>query len=97
MDEEPPYLITKHFFKAYEYLWNDSIESMINGLSILELCLLVSFMTFEVNQEAPLYNFERAFENYKLFAAATNAPGSLYSKPVALKVNIFSSKLLELN
>ena len=42
-------------------------------------------MTFEVNQEEPQYNFERSYENYKLFASATNAPGSLYSKPVALK------------
>ena len=86
MDEDNPILTKQHFFTAYDRLWLDPHQPLIEGLSILELCLVISFMTFEVNQEEPQYNFERSYENYKLFATATNAPGSLYSKPVALKV-----------
>jgi len=86
IDDTAPFIGSKQFFSAYNRLWIDPHQALVEGLSILELCLVISFTTFEANQEEPQYNFERSYENYKLFATATNAPGSLYSKPVALKV-----------
>lgn len=78
---------SKFFFKAYNHLWTDPHKDLIEGLSTLELCLLLSFVTFELHSENPQYNFERSYENYFLFASSKHAPGSLQSKPVALKVN----------
>ena len=87
MEKEYPYIKEENFFKEYSRVWIDTQRKMIESLSTLELCLVVSMMCFEVNQTNPIYNFERTFENYLHFIS--RSPQSFNTtKSVALKVII---------
>eukprot|EP00002_Diphylleia_rotans_P026740 TRINITY_DN534_c0_g1_i1.p1 TRINITY_DN534_c0_g1~~TRINITY_DN534_c0_g1_i1.p1 ORF type:complete len:604 (+),score=151.88 TRINITY_DN534_c0_g1_i1:91-1812(+) len=76
----------------HSFYTTDSKNLMVQGLSILELCLLISMKKME-EEGTDFYNFEMIYITYKKFATGTNNLVDLFPKNVAFKAFEHLAKL----
>ncbi|CAG8481851.1 691_t:CDS:2 [Paraglomus occultum] len=87
LSQASPFLKASHFQSSNEQQQSDSRTQLIRGLSLLEICLLVSIKHL-LSRSYSTFNFSMVYDEYKEFTFSEAVKGvgmHAYKWPVALK------------
>ncbi|XP_074652517.1 origin recognition complex subunit 4-like [Tubulanus polymorphus] len=65
---DQPFLEAADFLEAVQTLSHDTKSSMLQGISILELCLMIAMKHLDEIYEGEPFNFEMVYDKYKQFS-----------------------------
>lgn len=84
LSENHPWLSPAHFQESLKLLTTDSKASMLHGVSILELCLIISMKHLCDIYDGEPFNFEMVYKEYQKFAQKRSSM-QVFDKAVVLK------------
>lgn len=84
LSEDHPWLTAADFQDSLKLLTTDSKASMLHGVSILELCLIISMKHLCDIYDGEPFNFEMVYKEYQKFAQRRSSM-QVFDKAVVLK------------
>lgn len=84
LSENHPTLLVSDFIDSFKLVTNDSKSSLLQGLSILELCLIIAMKHLTEIYDGEPFNFEIIYSEYLRFARQRSSM-QIFEKSVVLK------------